>query len=361
LFDSSPLNLLFVVFPLSILAGGMKKLGIKSLKKYFPAPVRFLWDADALIDVAGVSFIDKRLKFLPFNVLSVYPSFLLGVPVFKISQASGPFQRFLNRLLAKHTIGKCQHFFARGKTTLKHIHELGISREKYSLAPDIVFCNESGDSITSNSLEFHAFLNKLKLEVNGKIKIGICPSSVIAKMGPSNKKDYMTLVKDVIVRLLKDGYCIVLFPNATKEHKPGVWRNNDIPLVNEIVHELNMYGQEQSFLYYNKNVNTDGVKSIIQELDCCIVSRFHAMIYALTLKKPVFILGWSHKYHEVMEQFALEEYVMDCHAMEPEAVMVKIREMVNKGDNIKLEIERHLDLTKQYSYNQIKLIASAIE
>jgi colanic acid/amylovoran biosynthesis protein len=43
-----------------------------------------------LIDLAGVSFIDGREKFLPFNILTILPAMLLGVPVVKFAQAMGP-------------------------------------------------------------------------------------------------------------------------------------------------------------------------------------------------------------------------------------------------------------------------------
>jgi len=51
-------------------------------------------------------------------------------------------------------------------------------------------------------------------------------------------------------------------------------------------------------------------------MDVVPVSRFHAMVGALSLAVPASVLDWSHKYAEVMARFGLEVNVIDYKVLE---------------------------------------------
>ena len=42
-----------------------------------------------------------------------------------------------------------------------------------------------------------------------------------------------------------------------------------------------------------------------------LTSRFHAMISALALGVPPVVIGWSHKYAEVLAEFGIERFAVD--------------------------------------------------
>ena len=55
--------------------------------------LRPLLDADVVVDVAGISFVDGRgLPIVGYNVLMTALPLLVGTPVVKASQAVGPFR-----------------------------------------------------------------------------------------------------------------------------------------------------------------------------------------------------------------------------------------------------------------------------
>jgi polysaccharide pyruvyl transferase WcaK-like protein len=351
LIDASPKKLVFIIFPLSILAGFFKYIRLNIVKKIFPEPIRFLWESDVCIDIAGVSFIDSRLIFLPFNILSIYPSFLMQVPVVKYAQATGPYNNFINRFFARLCLKQCNHIFARGTKTFQYIQGLKIAETRYSLSTDVCFCSEMGDCLTENNPSLNDFLTEIsEKKATGKILIGICPSSVIfeklKKMGTS----YVDFLTDLTNSLVThENYHIVIFANATKEHKPQTFRNNDLPLIVEVADKIN----SSCISSYTANLNADGVKSIINCLDLCVVSRFHAMIFALTLRKPIFVIGWSHKYLEVMEQFGLSEYIADFRDTDFNEIEDVIVNMVAKKEMIEQLIDRHIDRARLDAFKQI--------
>jgi colanic acid/amylovoran biosynthesis protein len=350
LIDASPIKLVSLIFPLSVLAGLLKFFGFNAAKNIFPESIRFLWESDVCIDIAGVSFIDSRLKFLPYNVLSIYPFFLMQVPVIKYAQATGPYKKLMNRLFARHCLKKCEHVFVRGKKSFQHIDGLQIPATKYSLSTDVSFCSHMGDSLTVNNLSLNDFLSEIsKKKAEGRILIGICPSSVIFESAEKMGQNYIDFLIDLARSLSRKKYHIVFFANATKEHKPHIFRNNDLPLIYDIVNKISF----SDISAYKANVNADGVKSIINCLDICVVSRFHAMIFSLIMKKPVFVIGWSHKYMEIMEQFELSEYVVDFREANIKKILQAIDSIFEHVQRIDYSIDSHIEEVKSIALQQI--------
>jgi polysaccharide pyruvyl transferase WcaK-like protein len=49
-----------------------------------------------------------------------------------------------------------------------------------------------------------------------------------------------------------------------------------------------------------------------------MVSRFHAMIGALSLHVPVGVVGWGYNYRKVMAEFSQEHFVLDNREVQSE-------------------------------------------
>ncbi len=52
------------------------------------------------------------------------------------------------------------------------------------------------------------------------------------------------------------------------------------------------------------------LRRLVRVCDVVGVSRFHAMVGALAESVPVAVMGWSHKYAEVMDSFGLARVVL---------------------------------------------------
>src|SRR5690606_7864356 len=114
LHSSTPMALVLRLFPLALLFGLLKALFGERVLRHAPADIRGLAQSAALVDLAGVAFIDGREKFLPFNVLTLLPAWLLGTPIVKMPQATGPYRNGLNRALAAWVLPMCRMLWARG-------------------------------------------------------------------------------------------------------------------------------------------------------------------------------------------------------------------------------------------------------
>ena len=59
------------------------------------------------------------------------------------------------------------------------------------------------------------------------------------------------------------------------------------------------------------DINTDGIQQIIQGANLVVTSRFHSMVSSLSLGVPVYVIGWGHKYLQVLKSFTLEDNIKD--------------------------------------------------
>lgn len=357
LYNFSPLYLAFFVFPLSIVASLFKHLGMDTFKVLFPKEIQFLWNCDLIVDIAGVSFIDGREKFLPYNVLSIYPGFLFKTPVVKYAQAIGPNRHPLNRLLARRCLSKCQHLFARGEKTLSFLKELRLPDQQFSPSSDIAFVHQINDSLAvgyqqKDKDSFQSFMDKN----SRKPVIGICPSSVLSK--GEKGRDYLDHITSLINLLGEKGFNLVLFPNATKSHRPRTSRNNDLPLLAELKKRVIT---RPNCHFIESDLNSSDVREIIRKLDLTVVSRFHAMIFSLLEETPPVIISWSHKYKEVMDQFELGHHVIDHQSMDPEQLSYFVSKLMEQSSQVIDCIKKHLPEIQAQARQQIDYAVELIE
>ena len=118
---------------------------------------------------------------------------------------------------------------------------------------------------------------------------------------------------------------MVLFPNATRAEAGEMERNNDIPLIRRVQAACGRSDPGRLPLAVDFDVNAAGIKRVIGCTDIVLVSRFHAMVGALSLGVPAVVLGWSHKYVEVMARFGLENCVMDYQELDAAQLQLAVK------------------------------------
>jgi polysaccharide pyruvyl transferase WcaK-like protein len=357
-FSSKPAYLVLVLLPCAVFYRLLGLLGLKKVMEFLPNSVGALARSRMLICLAGVSFVAGRAKFLPFNIATILPAILLGVPVIKFAQALGPFGGFLNRLAARTFLKHCAQIFTRGECTHKHLTELLGSNLNYERADDVAFLfkPEYCKSIPSEGLEEDLF--KLKsLRSNGQLVVGVCPSIVVAKRARASGWDYAQSIAHLIDDLVGKGCVVALYPNATRGEDMDKTHNNDLPLLEGIEHKL-LPESARNIAKFTGSLNAAQIHKIINSCDVHVVSRFHAMVAALSSGIPVLVIGWSHKYLEVMERFEQEDMVIDYKQGGQEDVSKLLDQLrddrvrraltiVNALSEVKKLSQRQLDFTAQ--------------
>lgn len=354
LISSTPVSLVFSLFPLSLLGALLSWCKIRALTRIVPASIQRLMAADLYIDIAGVSFMDGRLLFVPYNVFSLMPALLLQIPIIKCAQALGPFNNRFNRLCARFCLSRCTRIFARGEDTLKNLMALGLPSDLYSLSTDVAFCHLQGDSLTQEQPEYsRALLASLDTHItSGARLIGICPSSLLAAPR-STREAYITFIAYLTTQYAQPPYHVVLFPHATREENIATYRNNDLRVIRDVQQRVHSHAH---ITYVDKNIHADDIKRIITRCDIAVVSRFHAMIAALTTYTPVCVLGWSHKYREVMALCGMDDMIVDYHTTSRQDISARIDTLLSQRTEYHQKIKAHMPHVQQMAREQFDYI-----
>ncbi|MEW8206378.1 MAG: polysaccharide pyruvyl transferase family protein, partial [Candidatus Thiodiazotropha taylori] len=153
-----------------------------------------------------------------------------------------------------------------------------------------------------------------------------------------------------------------LFPNATRQSQGEKLRNNDLPVVQRIAQQLTHSSNGAGSLYaVDFDINTNGIKRLMSACRIVLVSRFHAMIAALSAKQPVIVIGWSHKYKEVMDSFGLGELVYDFKQAEMERILQSIVAITENDADVREKLHLHLPGIVESSAQQFEYLFTNLD
>lgn len=354
-FSATPAHLVAALLPLALLYAGLGIPGVRRLRRWLPQSIRALANSKVLICLAGVSFIDGREKYLPFNIATILPAMLVGVPVVKFAQAVGPFDDRLNRLAAQLFLTRCARVFSRGPVTQSHL-EARFGGSFFGRANDVAFLFEPAYALSPRVPALDAIMRRVEASRQAGVPIvGICPSVVVARRRAARGSDYAREIADVAASLARAGKGVVLFANATRGDDPDKTHNNDLPLLAAIRDALPA-DVRPAVTVVDHGVNAADVHRIIAGCDVIVTSRFHAMIGALACTTPVLVLGWSHKYREVMALFELEECVFDDAIDDVAALVDRVDDMILRADELRTQIARHLPSVRHLAAVQVDYV-----
>jgi len=355
--DARPKALVLKYFPFSVVDRILGIVGLNWPRAWMPRGPRELAKSNALLDLSGISFSDGREKFIPFNVLNNWPAMLFRVPVVKLSQGLGLFEGWLNRTSAKWIMRRCAKVFARGQGSLEATQPLDLG-DALAMAPDIAFSFRAEDSLTTENPDYAtqivAQLEAIRAEVNGIVALSV--SSVVHKKCEKRGIDYVRVMSEVTEGLVERGFGVLVYPNATREATDSL-HNNDLPLVRDIAAGVSASRRDR-VVPIERDLNTASLREVLVPVDCMIASRFHAMISGLSMAKPIMVLGWGHKYKEVLQQFGIEEWCFDFSDLRTDFVLEHVDRFLASKDEIGESIESHLAEVQSASASQFEWLAT---
>jgi polysaccharide pyruvyl transferase WcaK-like protein len=339
--DARPKILLLKVFVQAFINKFVRSYPITKL---CPAS-RAILKSDLLLDLSGVAFVDDRgLLLLIYNTLCVLIPVWFGVPVMKVSQAMGPFNNPLNFIAAKICLPQVSIICSRGNTTSLHLRQLGI--HTYYFTADAAFSLPNRQDVSLRATEIVRAEKK-----EGKRVVGICPSVVVDNYCRENRIDYKIIMDKFIDHIIDQGFSVVLFPHSAREHTNKT-KNNDLPLCVEI-NKLRV--SKYNFHFIKEILNAFELRTLINECDLFVGSRFHSIISSLCVKTPFFLVGWSHKYVEVLDMFDISDMALDFKDLSVNRLCDKFDELVKREEEIVGKIEAKIEQIRLSSQGNARL------
>lgn len=350
--NAKPEKLVFLAFPLACLYGFFGHFPL--LRKPFlnNKIIRAYSECEMVIDMAGVSFVDSRgFVMNTYAFICAAVPLLCGAPVCKYSQALGSFKNPYNRFLAKRILPKMRLICARGEITKNNLAEIGVT-ENVRLCADGAFTMSEGSEYTKtvNTLcENDSFYKSPP--------IGISISSVVEKRCRKLGIDYKKIMFEFIDRLTAEGHSVLIIANAAREgsSKP---RNNDLPICGEVYAAIR---DKTNVRYYPCEFFPEELRLLISRCCVLVASRFHAMIAALEKCVPVLLIGWSHKYKEVLDMFGLGGYAADYSELNAEKLYLEFQNLLDNSEAVREQISENLSRVKASSMQNIALISEEID
>jgi polysaccharide pyruvyl transferase WcaK-like protein len=158
-----------------------------------------------------------------------------------------------------------------------------------------------------------------------------------------------------IDRLGSNGHHVMLAPHSARPGA-GAGRMNDLPVCRSIYERL---ANQESCTFIDDNLAPDELRALIGASVITVTSRFHAMISALATQTPVMVVGWSHKYQEVLDDFGVEGCAIDYPSLTVDELMERFADIQDRRGAIIASIERSLPKVREQSRVSYTAIAAA--
>ena len=345
-----PVEMAALHVPLALLAGLLRVMRLPWRWACRPSALRALAEADVVADLSGISFVDgRRFVVLVYNTLVVAIPLLLGRPVVKCSQALGPFRTVVNRTLAQTVLPQVAAVCARGEATAAHLRTLGLTNVRP--ATDLAFTMRVPDQVRKQMQD------RLAAVAPGPYLV-VSPSQVVDTHCRSRGIDYPRIIADFIDAVVNHtGYAVVVIAHSAQP-ADGVNHMNDLPLCREVVSTTRA---RERVIFLDEDLLPTELRAVIGEAAMLVTSRFHAMISGLAERKPMLVIGWSHKYGEVLAPFGLSELAMPYEDLTSgEAMLARTEEMLKRGDELVASIERHLPAAVAGAETSFEALAAAL-
>ena len=342
-----PLRLALVEFPIACLVLVMRKLRLP-LFWVRSRGCRSMLDSVVVVDVAGISFADGRgFAIVVYNALMTGVPLMLGAPVVKAAQALGPFQTLPNKWVAPLVLRRVRTVCARGARTREHLDSLG-GINAIDVA-DLAFSLEEAASFPASVAT--------ALDALDKDFIVVMPSAVVRGIYESTGGNYVSAMSALVADIRhKTGCSVVIAPHSYRAGLPE-GRMNDGPVCREVAEACS---SDSQVLGLDFDLTAGELRHLVAHSSILVTSRFHAMISGLATSTPTVVVGWSHKYKEVLDDFGLSSLGLDSSALNaPSGIADIVAEVLASKDDISRQISEALPAVKIRSLRNFSAIAEA--
>lgn len=328
--NGSPFNLAFKLIPLCLAYRFLRWARIPIPDRSFGVEMQALLDTDVCLWVGGTTFNDSKLYKVPWNVAACLPGILLKKKNIFVSQTMGPFRRFLNRWSARYCLSRADVIAPRGQGSLEQVHALGYPQAEHFA--DLAFSLEVPEDIAKSIRDQYAGLG------GGRPIVGISVNTIVENACLRRGIPHNRIWADFIAWLQQEGCHVLIIPHSMREGSKGK-HNNDLLTVANI---LDMLPVKDQVTVIDKPYGCKELREVVGLADYYIASRFHSMISALCMRKPVLVIGWGYqKYREVMHSFELEAYCHDAAELSLELLQSGFKRILAGKDDIIERIDRN--------------------
>ncbi len=276
---------------------------------------------------------------------------VLGTAVVKCAQAMGPFRERANRSAATTLLPRMATIVSRGAVTHGYLMDLGL--ENVAAGADLAFTLE----ITNRDVEAARRMVDESFFDSGDVS-GSRPSAVLRKSAEARGEDYVAEVAGLIDHITEDLDRPVFLVAHSARANTDKQHNNDLPLCREIYARVS---RPDRVLFVDEELGSQALRHLIGRCDVFVTSRFHAMVSSLAMGVPTLVIGWSHKYGEVLDMFDLAEWALKHEDATDEGVRERLADLISQREQVRGQIDEALPDVRAKALQQIDDILRVAE
>lgn len=262
--------------------------------------LRAIKKSDIFIITGGTHFQDqdefifRRLKiFLFFQFLIVY-AYTLKKPPILLGHGIGPIRKWWSK------------YFLR--SILKHSRVITVrDKDSYDLVKMLGFENKCllGFDIASLLIEaIHKTERNKNNDTDQVIGFSLLPVYSIYSKTPVKDQKLIDIYTKVIIQLFKKNKNLRIKLFAFRSGQ----RHSDIKIVEDISKELKEYSARVSQVVYDGNI-----MDFLSEIDECTIvvgMRYHSLLFAYILKKPIIAIEYQGKCRSLAREIRLQSQAL---------------------------------------------------
>lgn len=341
LFSSNrPFNFPFVLIYTLLLVILFKLKFLKKSNLLIIKILRSIQDSDWIVSCGGGFFNDGWSNFYPILLEHILCTKLNGKLIIT-SQSIGGFKNPFLKPFIRYVLKSAKYISVRDETSIYHIKKLGVKRNDVVLTRD-----ESLDFMPSEKpLQYVRY--KRNTTLIGLTLQGHRP--YMTKEGEickNSREEYFSNLVTAFTSINRNNSISLVIMPSTNFRK-------DLPSAYEFASLLE---KEKLSVDIIKPINPSHLYNLIGQMELCISSNFHPVIFASVQKIPFLAISYSTKIDDFIKALKLEECLLRIDQVIPNILLEKISKLLNERSGFIEKIEKNLPKLKELVSNNFKNI-----
>jgi polysaccharide pyruvyl transferase WcaK-like protein len=262
-----------------------------------------------------------------------------------VSVGAGPLYSSLGKYLVKSALSLANFRSYRDTASLEYLKGIGLPTNSDRVYPDLVF------SLPKAMLP-HDGQRSRKRCVVGLGLMSYAGKYSVANPSDSTYQKYLQTMVMFVRWLLAHDYDVRLLigdvsdRNASKEFKSVLKAS------------LGQYDEER--VIDQPALSVEQLMSQIAAADIVVATRFHNIILAMLLSKPVISISFHHKCASLMEEMGLSDYCQDINHMDAGRLIEQFQDLERNAEKLKPVIKQKVEQSSKALDEQYGLILKRV-
>jgi polysaccharide pyruvyl transferase WcaK-like protein len=251
-----------------------------------------------------------------------------GAKVVFMSVGAGPIYHPVSRFLFLQALRMATYRSFRDKASFRFLESVGFDARKDHLYPDVVFSLPVNDKNTDCTDQDHA------------MRVGLGVLAYYGRhadftAGEQIYQTYVNKLKLFSVWLLREGFSIRFLTGDLE---------NDPRPADELVEFIKQQAQPgwRDRVFAEPISNVQELTNQIIKTDIVVASRFHNIVAALMVGRPVISIGFHEKNDSIMQEFGLENYCQNIEELDVDKLIAQFVELRSNLASTSLNIQKQV-------------------